>query len=68
MLTKDDVLKKLKEGKTVYNHVWWFCMNEDESIYGGCDELDCCEWEFASFEEMWNNDIFDICNWCSKGE
>lgn len=61
MLTKDEVLKKLKAGEYVFNYVWWFNMKENGSIHGGCDDPDCCDWDFETFDGMWNE--FDSLKW-----
>jgi hypothetical protein len=61
MITKKQLLKSLKDGKTIYNYVWWFIMFDNGTIIGGCPEEDCCQWEFNNFEDMYKN--FDKKDW-----
>lgn len=53
-MNEDEVLKKLKDGKYVYNNSYWFRMEEDGSIYGECG-AGCCDFDFEDFEELWQS-------------
>ena len=55
MIAKEQLLQALKDGKIVYNHVWWFIMHDNGNIFGGCGEPDCCTWDFDNFEDMYNS-------------
>lgn len=53
-MTKDELLVAMKVGKMAYNHVWHFTMTEDGKIFGGCDDPGCCDLEYGTFDEMYN--------------
>lgn len=62
IMSKDEVFKKMQNGEIVYNYAWWFQMNQKNGrIFGGCDDPDCCFFEFDNFEEMWRS--FDENKW-----
>jgi hypothetical protein len=54
MITKEELLKAMKEGKMIYNHCWWFKMKKNGSIYGGCSEPNCCDLIYENFDELFN--------------
>lgn len=38
----------------VTNDIWWFHKVNDNLILGGCDDPNCCDWQFETVEDMYN--------------
>ena len=60
-MTKEEYLNILKTGNPIYNHVWWFKMRKNGSVFGGCVNPDCCQIDYDTFEDMWTN--YDLEGW-----
>lgn len=54
-VSKKKLLSHLKSGKTIYNEVWWFQMDSDGAIIGGCYDPGCCQLNFSTFDIMYDN-------------
>lgn len=64
IVSKKVLLDKLKAGEFIYNYVWWFKMDNKGQIYGGCNNMGCCDFDpgdFNDFDDLYNN--FDKKDW-----